>query len=69
MAFQLIESAAPLASRERATWSSWSAPAPGSKTRNSSNDPTNQEVISNRHDRDGQENGRHVGIRFGRVAG
>ena len=32
------------------TWSPWSAPARGSRTANSSNDPTNQEVISKLRD-------------------
>ena len=51
MAFKLIESAQ---ARWRAvnapTSSLWSVPAPGSRTANSSNDPTNQEVISKSRD-------------------
>jgi len=51
MAFKLIESAP---ARWRAvnapTSSPWSAPAPGSRRGNSSNDPTNQEVISKSRD-------------------
>jgi hypothetical protein len=47
----------------RPTWSSWSAPARGSRAASSSNDPTNQEVISKRRDQGGQETGRHVAQR------
>jgi hypothetical protein len=64
MAFKLIESAH---ARWRAvnapTWSRWSAPARGSRTVSSSNDPTNQEVISKPRDHRGHETGRYV--RFG----
>jgi hypothetical protein len=45
------------------TWSPWSAPARGSRTANSSNDPTSQEVISKPRDQGGHEAGRHVGQR------
>jgi hypothetical protein len=40
----------PLACRQHATSSLWSAPAPASRKGNSSNDPTNQEVISKSRD-------------------
>ena len=45
------------------TWSPWSAPARSSRTASSSNDPTNQEVISKPRDQGGHETGRHVGHR------
>jgi hypothetical protein len=45
------------------TWSPWSAPARGSRTASSSNDPTNQEAISKPRDQGGHETGRHVGQR------
>jgi hypothetical protein len=64
MAVKLIESAQ---ARWRAvndpTWSPWSAPARRSRTANSSNDPTNQEVISEPRNQGGHETGRHVGQR------
>ena len=40
--------------RRRPTWSRWSAPARGSRAASSSNDPTNQEVISKPRDQGGQ---------------
>jgi hypothetical protein len=42
------------------TWSRWSAPARGSRAASSSNDPTNQEVISRPRDQGGHETSRHV---------
>jgi putative transposase len=45
------------------TWSPWSAPARGSRTASSSNDPANQEAISKPRDQGGHETGRHVGQR------
>ena len=51
MAFKLIESAqARWRASTHPTSSPWSAPEPGSKTGNSSNGPTNQEVISKSRD-------------------
>jgi hypothetical protein len=62
------------------TWSPWSAPArgfEGSRKASSSNDPTNQEVISRPRDQGGHETGRYVGmsvtgnfwVRFGCLTG
>ena len=51
MAFKLIESAqARWRASTHPTSSPWSAPEPGSKTGNSSNGPTNQEVIGKSRD-------------------
>jgi hypothetical protein len=68
MAVKLIESAlARWRTSTHPTWSPWSALARGSRTANSSNDPTNREVISKPRDRGGHETGRHVGQRNFRV--
>jgi hypothetical protein len=64
MAFKLIESA-------QARWRAvnapisplWCAPARGSRTASSSNDPVNYEVISKPRDQGGHEAGRYVGQR------
>jgi hypothetical protein len=52
MVFKLIEAAQPDgAPSTHLTSSLWYAPEPDSRTANSSNDPTNQEVISKLRDR------------------
>jgi len=50
MAFKLIESDRPAGCSQRPAPGRWSVPAPNSRTANSSDGPTNQEVISMSHD-------------------